>query len=56
MKIGNYNLPDKVNVLGTEYKIKYSTEEKGYEAVCTTCCWFYDSKFEVGVSEGKNEN
>lgn len=27
MKIGNYNLPDKVNVLGTEYKIKYSTEE-----------------------------
>ena len=27
MKIGNYNLPDKVNILGTEYKIKYSTEE-----------------------------
>ena len=23
------------------------TEEKGYEAVCATCCWFYDSKFEV---------
>lgn len=27
MKIGEYNLPDKVNVLGTEYKICYRTSE-----------------------------
>ena len=26
---------------------KNHTEEKGYEEKCTTCCWFYDSKFEV---------
>lgn len=26
---------------------KNHTEEKGYEEKCATCCWFYDSKFEV---------
>ena len=26
---------------------KNHSEEKGYEAVCATCCWFYDSKFEI---------
>ena len=28
MVINNHKLPDKTNVLGTEYKIKYSTEDK----------------------------
>ena len=42
MKIGNCNLPDKANVLGTEYKIYYETKEnnpkmegaKGYTELC----------------------
>ena len=28
LKIGNCNLPDKANVLGTEYKIYYETKEE----------------------------
>ena len=45
MKIGNCNLPDSANVLGTEYKIYYETKEnnpkmagsKGYtELWCIT--------------------
>lgn len=31
---------------------KNFSEEKGYEAICATCCWFYDSKFEI---KGGNE-
>lgn len=27
---------------------KNHSEEKGYDEKCATCCWFYDSKFEVG--------
>lgn len=42
MKIGNCDLPDKVNVLGTEYKIYYEAKEnnpkmegsKGYTELC----------------------
>jgi len=42
MKIGNCNLPDKANVLGTEYKIYYDTKEdnpkmkgsNGYTELC----------------------
>lgn len=42
MKIGNCNLPDKANVLGTEYKIYYETKEnnpkiegsQGYTELC----------------------
>lgn len=30
---------------------KYHSEEEGYEAVCATCCWFYDSKFEIGIDD-----
>ena len=26
---------------------KNHSEEKGFESVCATCCWFYDSKFEL---------
>ena len=30
---------------------KNHSEEKGYEVVCATCCWYYNSKFEIGVSD-----